>query len=121
MAGVTNSPLEKILNNPGLAHIAENIFGNLDDGKLKFCGQINQSSKQILANPIFWLKKFKALSEKNHNDWVNLIRSEKNTERGKAICAYLQWNLKKDALVDLECYSSIAVQISELRRKFEFF
>ena len=120
MAGATNSPLEKILNNPGLAHIAENIFGNLDDGKLKFCGQINQSSKQILANPIFWLKKFKALSEKNHNDWVNLIRSEKNTERGKAICSYLQWNLKKDALVDLECYSSIAVQISELRRKFEF-
>ena len=38
------SPLEKILNNPGLVHLAENIFGNLDDENLDVCGQINQSS-----------------------------------------------------------------------------
>ena len=41
------SPLEKILNNPGLVHLAENIFGNLPD--VEVCLHINQSSKQI-----FW-------------------------------------------------------------------
>merc|ERR1711953_1486229 len=53
------SPLEKILNNPGLAHLAENIFGNLTDEDAEICRDINQSSKQILDNPMFWLSKFK--------------------------------------------------------------
>ena len=44
------NPLEKILNNPGLLHLAENIFSNLDNENLDACGQINQSSKHILAN-----------------------------------------------------------------------
>ena len=38
------SPLEKILNNPGLVHLAENIFGNLDCEGVGFCPDINQSS-----------------------------------------------------------------------------
>ena len=37
------SPMEKILNNPGLVHLAENIFGNFDAEKLNVCKQINQS------------------------------------------------------------------------------
>ena len=44
------SPLEKILNNPGLVHLAENIFGNLD--YVEVCRHINQSAKQILDNPM---------------------------------------------------------------------
>ena len=100
------SPLEKILNNPGLAHLAENIFGNLNDKNLDVCEQINQSSKQILANPIFWLRKFAALSKKNHKDWTKVIRSVKIEDKRKAIISYLKWNLMKDALVDLPCYSS---------------
>ena len=31
------SPLEKILNNPGLEHLAENIFDNLDFKDIKVC------------------------------------------------------------------------------------
>ena len=57
--------MEKILINPGLVHLAENIFCNLGDEDLEVCGQINQSSKQILANPIFWLRKFTALSKEH--------------------------------------------------------
>ena len=59
----TDNTLEKILNNPGLQHLAENIFWNLDVEDLKICGQINQSCKQIMKNPMFWLKKFETLSK----------------------------------------------------------
>ena len=47
--GQTKNPMEKILNIPGLLHLAENIFGNLDDENLDDCGQINQSSKQKMS------------------------------------------------------------------------
>ena len=57
--------LEKIFNNPGLQHLAENIFWNLHVEDLKICAQINQSCKQILQNPIFCLIKFRQLSKKN--------------------------------------------------------
>ena len=48
-----DNTLEKILNNPGLQHLAENIFFNLDIEPLRICGLLNQSSKQILDSPIF--------------------------------------------------------------------
>ena len=108
--GQTKNPMEKILNIPGLLHLAENIFGNLDHEKLEICGQINQSSKEILANPIFWLRKFEALSKENHTDWIKVIQSVKNTGEEKYIILYLKWNLKKDRLVDLPCYTNLTVQ-----------
>ena len=108
--------MEKILNNPGLVDLAENIFGNLDAEKLEVCQQINQSSKQILANPNFWLRKFTALSKENRKDWVKVIQSVKNIDKGNAISSYLQWNLKQEVLVDLPCYTSPAVQ-NDIRRR----
>ena len=108
--GQTTNPMEKILNNPGLVHLAENIFENLDHEKLEICGQINQSSTKLLANPIFWLRKFAALSKENHKDWITVIQSVKNTDKEKYITSYLKWNLKKDSLVDLPCYTNLAVQ-----------
>ena len=57
--------MEKIISNPGLQHLAEKVFLNLDVGDLKICGEINQSCKQILENPMFWLGKFKYLSTIN--------------------------------------------------------
>ena len=48
--------MEKIINNPGLQHLVEKVFFNIylvED--LEICAQINQSWKQILENPIFWL------------------------------------------------------------------
>ena len=95
------SLMEKILDNPGVVHLAENIFGNLYEENLEVCVQINQSSKQIVTNPIFYLRKFTALSKDNQNDWMKVLKSVKNSEKEKAIISYLQWNLKEDALVDL--------------------
>ena len=57
----TNNTLEKILNNPGLQHLAEKIFENLNYDYLVICQGINQSSKQILeyqmSKPLFFLRK----------------------------------------------------------------
>ena len=55
---------EKILNNPGFQHLAEDIFWNLDYKHLQSCREINQSAKRILDNsnqfptsePLFMLK-----------------------------------------------------------------
>ena len=42
--------MEEILRNPGLQHLAEEVFWNLDVEDLKICAHINQSCKQILQN-----------------------------------------------------------------------
>ena len=39
------SPMEKILNNPGLVHLAENIFGNVDTEKLDVNKSTNRRNK----------------------------------------------------------------------------
>ena len=70
MARGTTSPMEKILENPGLMHLAENIFSNLNDADVEICQNINQISKEILDNPMFWLRKFRNLSQKDQKDWV---------------------------------------------------
>ena len=38
--------MEKKINNPGLQHLAEKVFFNLNVEKLKICKQINQPSKK---------------------------------------------------------------------------
>ena len=88
----------------------------MDGEDLRICAQINQSSKQILQHPIFFLKKFKGLSKKNRENWIKVIQSVKTSDEGIAIISYLQWNLKKDASLDLPCYSSPVVQ-NEFRRR----
>ena len=111
--------MEIIITNPGLQHLAEKILWNLDVEHLKICGLINQSCQQILANPIFWLKKFNGLSEENQKDWINILKSLKNSEKKKAIISYLQWKLKKEP-IDLPCYTSPAVQDDFRKKIWEF-
>ena len=73
------NPLEKILNTPGLIHLAENIFDNLDHGDTNIYRNINQTSQKILDNPMFWLKKFRQLTKKNQKYWINVIQSMNNS------------------------------------------
>ena len=97
--------MEKIVSNPGLQHLAENVFWNLNIEDLKICAQINQSCKQILENPMFWLRKFEYLSKESQKEWVKIIQSVKNSDYEKIIISYLQWNLKKEVVVeDLPCF-----------------
>ena len=62
------------------------------------------------------MRKLKHLSKKNKKAWIKDIQSVKNSDKGIAIISYLQWNLKKEAFLDLPCYSSPAVQ-DDLRKK----
>ena len=73
MAGVTTSTMEQFLENPGLVHLAENIFNNLNDADVEICRNINQTSKDILDNPMFWLRKFGNLLQENQKYWIKDI------------------------------------------------
>ena len=108
--------MENMINNPGIQHLAENIFLNLDVKCLKICLQINQSCKQILESPMFWLKKFTWLSKENKKDWIKVIKPMKNSVQRNDIISYLQWNLKKEVVVDLPCYTCLFVQ-EDIRKK----
>ena len=85
--------MEKIVNNPGLQHLAEKVFFNLNVEDLKMCARINQSCEQILENPMFWLRIFgDILSKEDQNEWIKIIQSlEENSKERKAIIPYLQW------------------------------
>ena len=78
--------MEKIINNPGLQHLVENFFFKLNVEDLKICAEINQSSKQILENPMFWLRKFEdRLSKENQNEWMKIIQSSENSKKKKLL------------------------------------
>ena len=102
----SKSYLEDFLNIPGLQHLAENIFSSLSYDDLKSCRRINRSSKHILDNPIFWLKKFirRGLSKKHQTDWHNVIQVTRNTKLEKNILLYLKRSSKHEKLVELPCY-----------------
>ena len=85
------SKMEKIISNPGLQHLAEEVFWNLDIQDLYVCTQINQSCKQILENPLFWLKKLKNLSKENQKDWIKILKEVKNSEKIHDIISYLEF------------------------------
>ena len=109
--------MEKIINNPGLQHLAENIFLNLNYEDLKKCQLINQSASQILDNPMLWIRELiqNGLSKKNQKDWFEAIQLETNPVKKKHIAAYLNWNLKKNSF-DLPCYTKPVVQ-EDFRKK----
>ena len=109
--------MEKLICNPGLQHLAEKVFLNLDGKDLKICGQINQICKQMVENPLFWLRKFGGLSKESQKDWMKIIKSVKNSDNEKVIISYLQWNLKKGNVVDLPNYSKPAIKDDFIRDK----
>ena len=88
--------MEKIINNPGLQHLAEKVFSNLELKDLEVCAMINQLSKQILDNPIFWLKKFvsRGMSKKNETEWAKAIKSAIKYNKKKQIILYMKWHLR---------------------------
>ena len=104
--------MEKIINNPGLQHLAENIFLNLNYADLKKCQLINQSARQILENPMFWIKELirKGLSKENQKDWIKENQAETNLEKRKHIAAYKNWNYSKKKFFDPPCYTKFVIQ-----------
>ena len=112
--------MEKIINNPGLQHLVENIFLNMIYPDLMKCKLINQSVTQILDNPMFWITKLiqSGLPKEQQKEWIKAIQLETNSEMKKYIAAYLEWNFKKKNLFDLHLYTKPAVQ-EDFRRKMQ--
>ena len=102
---VKNS-LENFISNPGLQHLAEIIFSNLEYQDITACQLINRSSGMILNNPGFFLKKFiqMGMSKKNQNDWIKAIQLTKNTYFENNIYLYLKRSLRIAKMVDIPCY-----------------
>ena len=97
---------ENILNNPGLQHIAENIFCVLNYEDLELCRTVNQSCKLFLDEPMFWVKKFirRGLSKRDQLDWTKAIQLTRHTNLEKNVLSYLKKSSKNERVVNLPCY-----------------
>ena len=113
--------LEEIINSPGLQHIAEEIFLNLDFNGIMTCKLVNISCKDIVDKPMFWLKKWKlrGLSNENYKDWINAIKITKNTTLEKNVDAYIKKVIKVGHFVDAPCYIDSKI-VSEFSNEFSF-
>ena len=105
--------LGTLINNPGLHHVAEEIFWNLNFKALENCQQINQSSNEILKNPLFWMKKLVrrgGISKENEEEWMKALKLAKNSNKEEHVVLYLKWKLKNKKVVDLPCFTNPTVQ-----------
>ena len=72
--------MDFLTKNPGLQHVAEEIFMNLDHNDVIKSKTVNQYWYRILVNPTFWLKKClrnRFLSEECKMEWTKLIQTLK--------------------------------------------
>ena len=102
-----SSILDQIVINPGLQHIIEMIFFNLDYKDLKNCKLVNAAINTILINPIFWLKKWsfnRGLSKKNQSEWIKALELTKNTNFERNVGLYIKKVIKIGHFVDIPCY-----------------
>ena len=118
---IVQNSLENVINNPGFQHLAENIFLYLNYKDLKACQCINRSSKSILANPRFWLKKFiqKGMSKKNQMDWLKAIQLIQNEDLKRNVYLYLKRSLRIGKMVDIPCYIDSS-NIKKYSRSYKF-
>ena len=93
--------VESFINTPGLQHLAENTFLNLNYQDIKACGLLNGSFQlfvnQIMENPLFFLKKFVlgGMSKKNETDWTEIIQKTRGKKVKEFVLFYLKQYLKK--------------------------
>ena len=113
--------MESIIKNPGFQHITEMILFNLNIQAVKKCQLLNKSFKEILEDPMFWLRKWimqRGLSKKNYDDWVRAIQLTKNTNVEANVQLYLEKVIETGHVVDVPCFiDSDAIQNST---KFTF-
>ena len=114
--------MDQIINNPGLQHIIEIIFFNLDFEDLMACQLVNKSIKNILKNQMFWLKKWrfnKGLSKTNQNNWIKALKMTKNTNLEKNVALYIKKIIKIGHFVDVPCYIDNDAMIKATEISFE--
>ena len=103
---VVKESLENVINNPGLQHLAENIFSYLNYQDITACQLINNSCNLIISNPRFWINKLvqMGMSMENKKDWITAIQMTKNTDFERNIYLYLKRGFKNAKVVDIPCF-----------------
>ena len=103
---VVKESLENVINNPGLQHLAENIFSYLNYQDITACQLINNSCNLIISNPRFWINKLvqMGMSMENEKDWITAIQMTKNTDFERNIYLYLKRGFKNAKVVDIPCF-----------------
>ena len=114
--------MDQIVNTPGLQHIIEIIFFNLDFKDLMNCQLVNKSVNIILENAMFWLKKWRfnrGLSKINQNNWIKALQMTENTNLEKNVALYIKKVIKIGYFVDVPCYIDNDTVINANRISFE--
>ena len=98
--------MDQIIENPGFQHLTEKILLNLPFKDVISLQLVNKTLKEILDDPMFWIKKWilKGLSKKNKDDWIKAIQLTKNTKLAKIIILYTKKVLLRNRLVDFPCH-----------------
>ena len=98
--------MDQIIENPGFQHLTEKILLNLPFKDVISLQLVNKTLKEILDDPMFWIKKWilKGLSKKNKDDWIKAIQLTKNTKLAKIIILYAKKVLHRNRLVDFPCH-----------------
>ena len=66
--------MDRITKTPGLIHIAEQIFSNLDRNDILQCQEVNKYWASILRNPWFWYNRMTqntTLSREHQKEWMD--------------------------------------------------
>ena len=101
------------INTPGLQHLAENTFLNLNYREIKACELLNGSFQlfvnQLMENPLFFLKKFVlgGMSKKNETDWTEIIQITRGTKVEVLLLLYLKRYFKSEKVFDCDVPSII--------------
>ena len=104
--------MDIITKNPGLQHISEEIFMNLDSECLMNCQEVNSYWKELIKNPKFWLKKCNSntssfqLTKKSQMEWKTAIQALKNKRDKSTLASYL---IKMHDKAELVGYSPLQI------------
>ena len=91
--------MDNLTKNPGLTHIVEVIFLNLNYSHILECSQVHESWKKIQNRPNFWLQKCTQNPEfKNKSAWKKLIQLTSPTDHTKEDNIYHKYTLLEKKL-----------------------
>ena len=90
--------MQNLTNCPGLHHVAEEIFLNLNFKSLESCEKVNKSWELILKNPLFLKKRSSLFFRKcskyekfgNKTAWKKAIQLNEGTYLEKRLTQYLE-------------------------------
>ena len=94
--------MEIFTKNPGLQHIAEDIFNILDKKSLIDCRLVNKSWRTIITWPIFWLRKSKSTMPENSKTWKILVDQIEDCQIEEEFVNILIKNFKLTPMFPLE-------------------